>query len=64
MPTELFLSSFGLETPSVMKKRTMMQPQRHKANKLDKMTKDYIISTLKMTMGQINLISGKVISKN
>ncbi len=30
---------------SVKKKRSMMQPQRHKAHHLDEMEKDYIFST-------------------
>ena len=41
----------------------MMQPQRHKAEKLDQMSKDYIITDLKMENAQVQLINGESIKK-
>ena len=43
------------------KKRTMMQPQRHKAEKLDQMSKDYIFTDLPMHASQVQLINGRPI---
>ena len=43
------------------KKRTMMQPQRHKAEKLDQMSKDYIFSDLMMKSSKVQLINGQAI---
>ncbi len=42
----------------MMKKRTFMQPQRNKANKLDESAKDYMISTLKLESEGVILING------
>lgn len=47
---------------TVMKKRTMIQPQRNKANVLDSSPKDYFISNGIMSNEQIMLIDGTNVS--
>lgn len=51
-------------TLTVKKKRTLMQPQRHKAEILDQQTKDFFVSTLDMKKKEIVLINGQKIKKD
>ena len=41
------------------KKRSLMQPQRHKAEKLDQGTKDYIVTDLEINSSRIMMINGE-----
>lgn len=47
-----------------MKKRTLMQPQRHKGDKLDKSVKDFICTNGNLFETKCILISGQDVSKN
>ena len=49
---------------TVMKKRTLMQPQRHKGDKLDKSAKDFIFTNGQLTDTKCMLISGLDVSKD
>ncbi len=46
------------------KKRTMMQPQRNKANKLDQSSKDYFISELPIVDQKCMLVNGRDIQND
>lgn len=41
-----------------------MQPQRHKADKLDESPKDYFLTTLKIREGKCMQINGKDVTSN
>lgn len=45
--------------PTCKKMRTMMQPQKNKANKLDQSPKDYFVSQLPIVQQKCSLISGQ-----
>ena len=47
-----------------MKKRTLMQPQRHKGDKLDKSAKDFIFTNGQLYDTKCMLISGYDVSKD
>lgn len=54
----LFVFPDSTKEATVMKKRTMLQVQKHKANELNDGVKDYLVSNFKLSETHIQTIKG------